>query len=782
MKQVILPGALLILFVSWNPSLRADLLGEVSRSVGGRTRRASSGLFDPESNRDAYHIRPGRTEVLTELEGPGEIRHMWFTIAGRDRRYPRTLVLRIYWDGAEVPSVETPIGDFFTAGNGMRADVNSLPIQVTSYGRALNCYWRMPFRKKARIEVSNEGSHRLTVYWQFDWMQLEEVPRDMLYFHARYRQEFPAKPFSPYVIFEGVGQGQYVGTVFSAQCSFGSWFGESDDRFYIDGEEEPSLVGTGTEDYFNDAWNLRLFTNDNTGVTIKEPNAEDCRYTAYRWHLHPPVVFKKSLKVDIERRSYCLVENPETGERKQYDFKYRPDFCSSVAFWYQKDRAPRTWPFPPVEERINPEIFLEVSDMVPEIKTSPGLEVQRRSNRVCNLKRGLFVNNDRLGGWFEIPCRVETAGKYSISVFQCLFRTHGIWKLTLKGPSGDILLDGAMDFYDPYLAWKENRPENFLYGTWFEKKLGIHRLEPGEYAFRFECVGSHPLSRARDSNEPGFGCGLDGISLRRFPWDDLHGWMENYLMEEEKLFNSWITQAKKSVQSLETAIRLFKKDTGEYPRELKELFDRPEWLANVSGSWPYVKGNLRDPWGQEYRYEHPGKFNPGGFDVYSVHGNSRAPETWIGNWPHPFRLEGALEGEELAVQSKSPGVSTSNQEVGLSLFPPLSGGRLLFIRMRERGDSIALSLSPPKGEGRYALRVRLVTSWDYGIVQLKLNGKSLADPVDTFTPEIEAKLVDCGTVQLKGGENVLSLEMAGRNPKSSGYYAGIDALMLAPLE
>ena len=83
---------------------------------------------------------------------------MWFTIAGRDRRYPRALVLRMYWDGAETPSVETPIGDFFAAGNGMRANVNSLPIQVTSYGRALNCYWRMPFRKTARIELTSENA------------------------------------------------------------------------------------------------------------------------------------------------------------------------------------------------------------------------------------------------------------------------------------------------------------------------------------------------------------------------------------------------------------------------------------------------------------------------------------------------------------------------------------------------------------------------------------------------------------------------------------------------
>ena len=276
MSKTVLLLSLVLLLVAVT-TIDAGLLSEITRTIEGKTRRASSGLFDPESNQDAYHIEPGETVALPTLQGPGEIRHMWFTIAGRDRRYPRALVLRIYWDGAETPSVETPIGDFFAAGNGMRANVNSLPIQVTSYGRALNCYWRMPFGKTARIELTNEGRHRLTVYWQFDWMELPRVPDDMLYFHARYRQEFPAKPFSPYVIFEGQGNGHYVGTVFSIQCSYGSWFGESDDRFYIDGETEPSIVGTGCEDFFNDAWNLRVFSNANTGVTIKEANGEDCR-------------------------------------------------------------------------------------------------------------------------------------------------------------------------------------------------------------------------------------------------------------------------------------------------------------------------------------------------------------------------------------------------------------------------------------------------------------------------------------------------------------------------
>lgn len=123
--------------------------------------------------------------------------------------------------------------------HGPRRDSAGGRCGMRPYGRALNCYWRMPFRQQARIELANEGKNQLTVYWQFDWMELPRVPKEMLYFHARYRQEFPAKPFSPYVIVEGRGEGHYVGMVLSIQCSCGSWFGDSDDRFYIDGEQEP---------------------------------------------------------------------------------------------------------------------------------------------------------------------------------------------------------------------------------------------------------------------------------------------------------------------------------------------------------------------------------------------------------------------------------------------------------------------------------------------------------------------------------------------------------------
>jgi len=147
--------------------------------------RNSSGLFDPESNADAFRIEPGETLILAELDGPGEIQHIWMTIGARDRRYPRSLVFRIYWDDARIPSVETPLGDFFAAGHGMRTNVYTLPIEVTSHGRAMNSYWKMPFKKQAKITMTNESDKRVTsCYFYIDWVKLDRLPPDSLYFHA----------------------------------------------------------------------------------------------------------------------------------------------------------------------------------------------------------------------------------------------------------------------------------------------------------------------------------------------------------------------------------------------------------------------------------------------------------------------------------------------------------------------------------------------------------------------------------------------------------------------
>jgi|EP01046_Picozoa_sp_COSAG06_P024145 hypothetical protein len=218
------------------------------------------------------------------------------------------MVLRIYFDegvDSRIPSVEAPVGDFFAAGNGMHATVHSsLAVSVASYGRAMNCYWKMPFSRAARVEMTNDGPSSTGVFFQIDWDQGAIAP-DALRFHARYRQEYPqGAPFTYYTLANiSSGSGQYVGTVLSSVNNLDSWFGEGSDRWFINSEEEPSIVGTGTEDYLNDGWNLRLQQDLRRGVTIMEaPHGRiGERLTAYRWHVDDPMAFNTSLVGNIER-------------------------------------------------------------------------------------------------------------------------------------------------------------------------------------------------------------------------------------------------------------------------------------------------------------------------------------------------------------------------------------------------------------------------------------------------------------------------------------------------
>lgn len=748
---------------------RADLLEDLTRMPRGHLERASSGLFDPESNADCHHVYPGQRLLLADLRGPGEIRHIWFTLASRDRRYPRNVVLRAYWDGSEVPAIETPIGDFFAAGNGMRANVDSIPVAVSSYGRALNCYWRMPFRERAVLELENQGTERVSVYFQCEWVALDELPDDVLYFHARYRQEYPAKPLSPYVVFEGQGAGQYVGTVYSSQNLVASWFGEADDRFYVDGEAEPSIVGTGTEDYFNDAWNLRVHTYGHKGVTICDRKGAEQRVTAYRWHLADPIVFRRSLRVEMERRSFVNIPDPETGKGQEYDFKYRPDYVSSVAFWYQRGTAPRMWGLPPARERLLPEIWVEPAELVDKVRASEGLKAVVAANRTCHQKRFLYVRNDALGGWIELPFEVADGGRYVVSVFQSLFRTYGVWRVSLLGPEGTVVLDPALDFFDPMLAREQNWPENWHHGTLVETKLGEVRLQPGSHAVRFECVGSNPQSLHPDTKAfgQGFSLGLDAVNLRRLPLEPAE-WLAAYLPAEEGLYAERDAEAAERVGRLVLAVDDARRRQGHYPRGVPD--------AGL------------DPWGQPYQYRCPGVVHPWGFDLWSWRGDSRRAARWIGNWTAQLDLAreapaGAvvIEGESMQPVGLSRNVGVTPQQAEALVHAPLSSGGQLLINMSEQGQWVELAPPAPIAAGGYDAYLFHGMSWDYGVFRWSLAGGELSPPIDAYSERLG--MGSAGPLRASIGADgvVLRIEVLNKNGRSAGYRVGIDAVVLVPV-
>jgi hypothetical protein len=548
MRNILVAWAWFSLLAGMASIAAGQSLEAVTHAQQGRSMRATSGNLD--NNDDSMEFASGECKTIAQLAGPGKITHIWLAPYSMNIRYPRAMVLRIYWDGAKVPSVEVPLGDFFAVGNGMTADVNSLPVKVSSYGRGYNCYWRMPFGKEAKITLTNEcPSETAACYFQIDWVQFDRPTDDVQYFHARYHQETPPAMGKPYTVFVGKGRGHYVGTVLSSQNAMGHWFGEGDDFWTIDGEQRPSLVGTGTEDYFNEAWNMRVHSSLYTGCTVFEPRAIDMRVTAYRWHIPDPVIFRKSLKFEIERTGFVM----DSRGRVLSEAGSRPDYWSSVSFWYQDTVAEPWCEFPPYKDRVNPEIVLHLPKVVKTIRHSPGVELQVNPyNRATYTKPWFRVKNDRIGSWIEIPFEIKEAGRYSMSLFQHLREDNGVWKVSIDGKElpevGESQIAGGYDVdlvsqlppdevnktLDFFNIFRKNEHEDYIYGQRRERKIGLFRFQPSVHTLRLTCVGSNPSSFDPETGKPRYNLSADVLSLRKLPFGNVDAWVKKIVERQQK--------------------------------------------------------------------------------------------------------------------------------------------------------------------------------------------------------------------------------------------------------
>jgi hypothetical protein len=452
-----------------------------------KTMRASSA--DPDwrnGNGDCRWIRPGGQLTLANLTGPGEIVHIWFTIAHQDPFYSRLLTLRMYWDGETNPSVECPIGDFFGIGHGVDKAFTSLPVRVSSDGRGRNCYWPMPFKKSARIVVSNESDKPCDAfYYYIDWQQMPSLPEDNAYFHAMYRQEFPCVMGQNYLVADIQGRGHYVGTVQSVYLTSPGWYGEGNDQFFIDGEKEPSLRGTGTEDYFCDGWGFREQSGPFYGTPLWEGYDTGDRGSAYRWHLPDPVTFRKSLRVEIQHRGgQDFPDGTSTG------YIERDDLMSSVAFWYQLEPH-NPWPaLPPGPKRLpfREWMILKGHTAVAAAKHSDAPIEEQSLGGVTDGKQ-LWFHPRTENGWVEVSFESQTNQSAELTAKMVHSYDYGIYRVLLDGKSV-----GQLDLYDPEI-------------TTAAEKLGTQQLTAGTHTLRFECAGKSPKSA-------GYFLGFDALVVR----------------------------------------------------------------------------------------------------------------------------------------------------------------------------------------------------------------------------------------------------------------------------
>ncbi len=490
------------------------ILGELTKPQEGRSMRATStfregkdGKYDPQadpkgdliekSNFDNFHVAPGATHVVMDVKGPGVITHMWFTFLGPEPQgwaqkgsaNHRDMLLRIYWDGSARPGVEAPIGDFFANCFGRRSEVVSLPVVVED-ADSYNCFWNMPFRKSARIEVVNQSDKPINLlYYNVDWIKKDKLPKNTPYFYAQYRQEYPAEHGKDYVVLETKGKGHYVGTVLAVRTRSPSWFGEGDEKIYIDGEDKASIWGTGTEDYFLSAWGLKTTSTPYAGVPCFDQWGIVGGHTsAYRWHLNDPIVFQKGIKVTFEH--FGWISPDENPEHKTNSWNEREDDYASVAFWYQtgeptfEARAPEKRELPGIERTV-----VYARDFADAKYHGPcGAEKQQLG--FYDGPQLLLQPAKQGDGWLEMTFEVTKKEPLRLLINATKSYDFGQYQASLNG----VKLGDPMDFY----STKTEHQEFHLLDFW---------PEPGTYTLRLECTGRNAASQ-------GIWMGIESVRLR----------------------------------------------------------------------------------------------------------------------------------------------------------------------------------------------------------------------------------------------------------------------------
>ena len=444
-------------------------------------------------NGDARAVAPGETLTLVDHRGAGIIRRWWLTIAPRNNReIQRQLIVRCYWDDETEPSVEVPVSDFFGVGFGEWRQYISLPLNMTSGG--YNSYWAMPFRTHARITVENRASIPVqSLYYNIAVEAHERLPDSLLYFHAQFRRTTTVRG-QPVVLLEATGRGQYVGTVLSMQPLRGRalWFLEGNERVFVDGERSPSVLGTGTEDYFSSGWYFDTgpYSAPYHGLTVKDVDAG--RVSAYRWHIEDPIPFTQSLRFTIEHGG--------TNDAAGTDY-------SSVAFWYQTH--PHA-PFPPLPAQLMPAEpwkpvrvtgLIEAESLLDSARVTAGeLRVQEMGGWESDSAgwgggAQLWWVEAQAGARLTLPLRVAKAGTRELVGYFTRAPDYGDVRVSVNGRALSPVVRG----YAPSVA--PTGPISF----------GRVRLRAGVNEVVIEIVGKD--SRAQGYSN-GYLVGVDGFVVR----------------------------------------------------------------------------------------------------------------------------------------------------------------------------------------------------------------------------------------------------------------------------
>jgi hypothetical protein len=437
---------------------------------------------DPKGKRDgeaavskSAAVGAGKAVAVARLDGPRAItaiRVRMPAAASKEEEIAalRELAIRISWDGEKTPSVWAPLGDFFGTAPGINK-YKSLPLGMTDEG--FYSVWYMPFAKGALVEIANDGAAERTVEVGVTHAPLSKPVGDLGRFHAKWHRDafLPPEPERKidWTMLKVQGRGRWCGVVLHVWNPRGGWWGEGDEKFFVDGEKFPSTIGTGSEDYFGYAWcNPSLFQNAYHDQTIS--NGNKGHVSVNRWHVTDNVPFQKSFEADIEK----------------YYANARPTLYACTAYWYQAPGDTDPYEPPPLSERVGywtapapsgVKGALEGEAMEILAKTGGEAAPQDLTGFGAGWSNDthLWWTRAKPGEKLDLALPVKDAGKYKLTARMTKARDYGIVQIYLDGQK----LGDPIDLYNPEVV-----PTAVL--SW-----GTHELTAGKHKLTLEITGAN---------------------------------------------------------------------------------------------------------------------------------------------------------------------------------------------------------------------------------------------------------------------------------------------------
>ncbi|MCX6902345.1 MAG: DUF2961 domain-containing protein, partial [Verrucomicrobia bacterium] len=485
---------------TFNRNLSAEEVAALAKADEFLAKRCGddpAGARVGESTEDkTVMVAAGGTAVIAELAGPRAITTLRAKLdlpaKPADRDLLRELCLRITWDDEAQPAVWTPLGDFFGAAPGFNK-YRSLPLGMTEDG--FYSFWYMPFAKKARLELINDGSEARTVAFHLTHAPLARPVDKLARFHAKWhRDTFPPEEAErraiDWTMLKTQGGGRFVGVMLHIWNPRGGWWGEGDEKFFVDGEKFPSTIGTGSEDYFGYAWSsAQLFTHAFHNQPHNDGGSRG-HVSVNRWHISDNVPFQQSFEAAIEK----------------YFKNEKPTLYAAMVFWYQAagqadgyaavPLAERTgWYVQPPNTRVAGALEGEALKIIE--CSGGGAAPQEMSGRpgTWSDQSHLWWTKGKPGDRLALAVPVKEDGRYKLTLQLTKAVDYGIVQLSLDGQK----LGAPIDLYNPSVI-----PSGPL-------EFGLHELKKGEHRLTVEMVGANEKARKA------YMAGLDYLKLERVP-------------------------------------------------------------------------------------------------------------------------------------------------------------------------------------------------------------------------------------------------------------------------